>query len=278
MCWRPWQGSEKPFAADLRRFTRIKTEAGEFAVCERGAREFMGLDLYVGPLTRYYLGDWETVVQRFGKESGMPVTIVRPASNQENKEPKLGPGEILDLVTKWRSALSEGLGENLQQPLDWPESANGEYFTDKPAWDGYGNLALLAAYDEHPGLLPPVVACSDFSSDPAWQASTHDDFRSRYTTILLPELWLPCRFAFTFRAADVTGSEVWIGSSITLLEQLTSLNANAVKASLEQLTQWRRENFEPGDTFEKASRFGLAMFIELAEKSVLHGLPMKMDY
>jgi hypothetical protein len=238
----------------------------------------MGLDLYVGPLTRYYTGDWETVVQRFGKERGMSVTIVRPASNEENKESKLAPGEILDLVTRWRSALSDGLGDNVSQPLDWPESADGEYFTDKPAWDGYGNLALLAAYDEHPGLRPPTVACRDFSNDPAWKASTRSDFRSRYTTILQPELWLPCRFAFTFRAADVTGSEVWIGSSITLLEQLRALNGNTVSAGREQLTEWRRENFEPGDSFQKASRFGLAMFMELAEKSVLHRLPMKMDY
>jgi len=238
----------------------------------------MGLDLYVGALTRYYLGEWETVVQRFGRESGMPVEIVRPDRGQGNEEPKLSPSEVIELVGQWRSALSEALGQSLHQPLDWPESANGEYFTDKPAWDGYGNLALLAAYDEHSNLPVPKVACQDFGSDPAWKASAEIGFRSRYTTILKPELWLPCRFAFAFRAPDVAGKEVWIGSSITLLEQLRVLNESAVKASREQLAQWRRDTFEPGDSFEKASRFGLTMFLELAEKSVLHPLPMKMDY
>jgi hypothetical protein len=238
----------------------------------------MGLDVYVGPLTRYYLGNWETVVQRFGRESGMPVTIVRPQGQEQDSTPKLYPEEVLEIVTQWRSNLSESLSPNLLEHLSWAESAEGEYFTDKPAWDGYGNLALLAAYDEHPEFLPPKVASQDFGSDPAWKASTADDFRSRYATILTPELWLPCRFAFVFRAPDVTGKEVWVGSSVTLLEQLRMLNESAVKASREQLMESRRENFEPGETFEKASKFGLAIFHELAERSVLLGQPMKMDY
>ena len=37
----------------------------------------MGLDVYVGSLTRYYAHDWETAVQRLGCEQGIPVVIVR---------------------------------------------------------------------------------------------------------------------------------------------------------------------------------------------------------
>jgi hypothetical protein len=238
----------------------------------------MGLDVYVGPLTRYYLGDWETVIQRFGRERGTPVEIIRPSSNEEATEPRLSSTQVLEAVTQWRSGLREALGSNIPEPLDWPESADGEYFTDKPAWDGYGSLALLAAYQEHPDLPQPKIATSNFSNDPAWKASTEESFRSRYTTILKPELWLPCRFAFTFKAPDVAGNEVWVGSSITLLEQLRALNESTVRGNREELTRWCRENFDPLDSFEKASRFGLAMFLSLAEKSALLGSPMKLDY
>ena len=124
----------------------------------------------------------------------------------------------------------------------------------------------------------PKIASADFGSDPAWKASTAEGFRSKYTTILTPELWLPCRFSFVFRAPDPAGNEVWIGSSLTLLEQLRALNDATVRGTREQMVQSRRENFEPGDSFEKASRFGLAIFLELAEKSVLLGAPMRMDY
>ncbi len=30
----------------------------------------MGLDVYVGPLSRYYTGQWETVVQQWGRQIG----------------------------------------------------------------------------------------------------------------------------------------------------------------------------------------------------------------
>jgi hypothetical protein len=37
----------------------------------------MGLDVYVGSLTRYYARDWETVIQKHARETGMPLEIVR---------------------------------------------------------------------------------------------------------------------------------------------------------------------------------------------------------
>jgi hypothetical protein len=238
----------------------------------------MGLDIYVGPLTRYYLGDWETVIQRLGRERGMPVKVVRPQAAEENVRPALTAEEATELVIQWRTALTESLASNLEEPLSWMESADGEYFTDKPAWDGYGSLVMLAAYEEHPELPRPKISSADFPNDAAWKASTAEGFRSRYTTILQPELWLPCRLPFAFRAPDAAGNVVWIGSSRSLLDQLRALNEATVRGTREQLAQWRRENFDQGASFEEGSRFGLAMFTELAEKSVLLGQPMKMDY
>lgn len=36
----------------------------------------MGLDVYVGTLTRYYSGDWELITQRVGRELGLTVEVV----------------------------------------------------------------------------------------------------------------------------------------------------------------------------------------------------------
>jgi hypothetical protein len=36
----------------------------------------MGLDVYVGSLTRYYARDWETIVQKWGRESGTRVEVL----------------------------------------------------------------------------------------------------------------------------------------------------------------------------------------------------------
>lgn len=37
----------------------------------------MGLDVYVGSLTRYHGGDWETVVQQAAREQGIDVHVLR---------------------------------------------------------------------------------------------------------------------------------------------------------------------------------------------------------
>src|SRR6266436_6378887 len=43
----------------------------------------MGLDIYVGSLTRYYAGDWETVVQRHARETGVSVRVVRSNESED---------------------------------------------------------------------------------------------------------------------------------------------------------------------------------------------------
>jgi hypothetical protein len=37
----------------------------------------MGLDVYVGPLSRYYGSQWETIIQQYGQERGMGVQVIR---------------------------------------------------------------------------------------------------------------------------------------------------------------------------------------------------------
>ena len=40
----------------------------------------MGLDVYVGPFSRYHTGEWETIVQQAARANGMTVQVVRPAA------------------------------------------------------------------------------------------------------------------------------------------------------------------------------------------------------
>ncbi len=42
----------------------------------------MGLDVYVGPLSRYYGGDWETVIQQAAREGGFEVEVIRPGGRR----------------------------------------------------------------------------------------------------------------------------------------------------------------------------------------------------
>ena len=120
----------------------------------------MGLDVYVGPLTRYYVEGPADVVERIARHQEQPV-----GDGLEAEE------VIRAAVVHWRQGLSRWLGDRLAGPLDWDESGPAPCFTDKPGWDGYGGTLLLAAHDEHPELPPPEVVSADWPDDPAYQAA-----------------------------------------------------------------------------------------------------------
>ena len=221
----------------------------------------MGLDVYVGSLTRYYVESSADVVERIARHQGMEVSAGQDAEEV-----------IRAAVVGWRDGLSRWLGYRLDGPLDWDESGPAPCFTDKPGWDGYGGTLLLAAHDEHPELPAPAQVSADWPDDPAYQAASAPGAGSRYHQLLTPELWLPCRFAFTVRTQDITGEEVELGSSMALLDQLELLS-----------TRYRLDGRPPdpaadGHSLSAAAGNGLAVLRRLAERSVINRLPMKLDF
>jgi hypothetical protein len=221
----------------------------------------VGLDVYVGPLTRYYVEGPADVVERIARHQDLPVTDGLAADEV-----------IRAAVARWRQGLSRWLGDRLPGPLEWDESRPAPCFTDKPGWDGYGGILLLAAHDEHPELPPPEAVSADWPDDPAYQAASAPGAGTRYRQLLTPELWLPCRFEFTVRTQDITGEEVELGSSVALLEQLRLLSARY------HLDGRPAQPSADGHTLAAAAGTGLAVLLRLAERSVSHQVPMKLDF
>jgi hypothetical protein len=221
----------------------------------------MGLDVYVGSLTRYYVAGPADVVERIARHQDVPATDGLEAEEV-----------IRAAVVRWREGLTRWLGDRLAGPLDWDESGPAPGFTDKPGWDGYGGTLLLAAHDEHPELPPPAVVSADWPDDPAYQAASAPGAGSRYRQLLTPELWLPCRFEFTVRTQDLTGEEVELGSSVALLEQLDLL------AARHRLDGHPPEPSLDGHSLSAAAGNGLAVLRRLAERSVTYRVPMKLDF
>src|SRR4029450_611500 len=116
----------------------------------------MGLDVYVGSLTRYYVAGPADVVERIARHQDVPATDGLEAEEV-----------IRAAVVRWREGLTRWLGDRLAGPLDWDESGPAPCFTDKPGWDGYGGTLLLAAHDEHPEPPPPHGVSAHSPDDPA---------------------------------------------------------------------------------------------------------------
>lgn len=245
----------------------------------------MGLDIYVGSLTRYFTHDWRTIVQQLAEcGEGPDVQIIRPDGADDAVT---DPEEIRSAILAWRQGLSAGLAAHLAAPLDWDESGSTPYFTDKPAWDCYGALLLWAAYSEHGDLVKPLAnpVCSpegemgDWHRDPAFQRSVAEGYRTRYGQLLHDvEVWLPAGYDFTFGAPWVTGDPRRFGACGALVSQLDDLNARTWRATPEDLVEWRRNGADHGAPLEVAAQFAFGLMRDLAGKATEGRLPMLLDY
>ncbi len=238
----------------------------------------MGLDVYVGPLTRYYSGDWKTIVQQYGEQTGAIVNVVRPPRPWltrllERIDPRR-PGSAEEAVARWRDRLSHELGI---ADLVWNEDPDAGYATDKPAWDCYGALMVWAAYEELPKAKRRPTA-EGWEKDSAYLTSRMIP-HSRYQHLVAnTEIWLPVEFARPRRTAGIIGDTVVVGSSIRLLAELRQLNARTWNASDEQIAEWRPPGAELGAPLEVSARLAFSVFYDLSQRSVSARLPMKLDY
>jgi hypothetical protein len=233
----------------------------------------MALDVYVGPLTRYYTGDWENIAERSDRERGR--LAARPGAADRGQDAELLRARVLD----WRAALGRSLGDKVSEPLAWDESADTPHFTGRPGWDGFGSLVLWAAYAEHPALRGPLTLPEEWDDDPALIRSNAESFRSRYSHLVRNvELWLPCDFRFTFEGEDVDGRRIVVGSVQMLSGQLGDLNAATWKVDSNEIESWARRPAPTNAPLELQARYAFAVMSDLARRAVEHRLPMKLDY
>jgi hypothetical protein len=241
----------------------------------------MGLDVYVGSLTRYYARAWETVVQKAGREQGIAVQIVRdrPAS----PDPVTEPQQINEAVLMWRGAIAKALSDGgaISGGLDWAEGVDVPYFTDKPGWTCFGALLLLAAYEED---KPRFGDRWPKRVEAGWERDGRLTRRvkargSRYSHMFGCEAWIPTDLAHEFEAMMPNGHASRIGSSIQLQRELLELNERTYRGTQEDLASWSQMPPGPEDlTFELNSKTGLAILLALTALAVEHRLPMILDY
>lgn len=237
----------------------------------------MGLDVYVGSLTRYYARDWKTILEQLGEAQGFPVEVVRSAEN-DPPDAITDPNRILPIVLDWRDSLSAALESELQRPLRWNESHEAPYFTDKPTWDCYGGLLLWASYLHHADLQRPDGLTADWRADPAYARCKAEP--CAFSQLLREgiELWFPVEFEFTFAGPDPSGRRLVMGSSVKLLEQLRALNEETFALGPAELLEQGSRCPADDAGLEASARYGLAVMLTLAERSVEHLLPMRLDY
>lgn len=229
----------------------------------------MALDVYVGGFARYYAQEWENVAQRWARETGTHYQIIGP----DGPPPSANWEEVAEAVTYWRTAINNGLGSNISQPLDWNETPDAPYFTDRPGYDGYGALIVWAAHAER-GTKPPETFDGDWASDEAVVECSKPRQGQKYRPIVGGSLWLPGEFEFSFDFQDLTGGEAHICANTSLQRSLRALNENTFGMSPDDLVDASRAGFGDNPSLRSLAQFGLALFQRLADESVRHHLPI----
>lgn len=238
------------------------------------------MDVYVGSLTRYTLGDWLTVVQQVGLAQGHQVQVLRPDVTGPTD-----PTEVEGTVSAWQRELLEALGGG----TPWSEGPELPYWTDKPDWDGYGGLLLLAAYAERPDLAPSASrnplrrGASDhpreFAKSEAFQAASKAP--QRFKTLLIgTQWWLPVETGGrAFRAPGPDGETRMMAAVATLLVELRALSEVVGLTDREECDALRRAGPPPtSDDVVASGRYGLAVFLGLASKAYLERQPLLLDF
>jgi hypothetical protein len=240
----------------------------------------MGLDIYAGPLSRYYSGAWRTAVQQWADSQGMRHVVIRPGQRglrglwDRMLSTLRRKADPVALVSEWRDRLAADGRFAGAADWQWPEAVDLDYDTDKPDFDGYGAVQLWAAYCERRHVARPVEFSPGWAEDPVFTEVSRSP--KDFDHILGPELWLPVVFDDAFEGPEPNGNLLRTGSVFRLLEQLRRLNRESWNASEDAIREWRKEAFDP-EKLDSIARWSFSIWYRLAEFAAEHRAPMRLD-
>lgn len=155
----------------------------------------MGVDLYVGSISRYLAGDWQTENQQLFAKAGAPDLIQVWHADGWNP---LAREEALRQACAWQDeavATAQSDDASLRGPITpWQEDLDGPYDTKRLSPDGLAAITLCLFYEDLKDL--PSSVPTPLLSDPR-VAAKQDDLNLNLalaTACLACDLWVPGEF------------------------------------------------------------------------------------
>lgn len=208
----------------------------------------MGLDIYAGTLTRYYSHNWKTVVQQWAEENGFTFNRITPDGEPVDDGEELSPTEVQHAMENWRTQILAAISPLGQPPYaPWPEDNEKPYHTDKPDWDAFGAMLLVAACHTYDVPVPPTVEKGwNFMEHPAIARITADEERV-WSLFRGATWWLPLIDSFLFQAPLPTDDTATIGTVGGLRKELGKINQMAWQADENTILSWTETEGYPVD-------------------------------
>ena len=236
----------------------------------------MGLDIYAGTLTRYYSHNWKTAVQLWAEENGYTFNRITPDGEPDDGE-ELSPAEVQAAVENWRDQILAAIAQPGQEPYaPWPEDNERPYYTDKPDWDAFGAMLLVAACHTYGEPVPPTVEKNwDFGEHPLISRLASDE-EWVWSLFRGATWWLPLSDAFFFQAPLPTDDQAMIATLGGLRKELEKLNQLALQADEEYSKADIPEHTEYNT--ESLAKFAFSMFWRAMRFAEEQQVPILLDY
>lgn len=208
----------------------------------------MGLDIYAGTLTRYYAHNWKTVVEQWAEENGYSFQRITADGQKSPNGQEMSPFTIQKAIEDWRDQTLAAISRPRQKPyVPWPEDNEKPYFTNKPDWDAFGAMLLVAACHSYDEPVPPAVPKNwEFMEHPLIKRLSEDEEKI-WSLFKGADWWLPLPDGFMFQASLPTGNQAVIATTAALRMELEKLNSLAWQADENTIYNWSRTEGYPVD-------------------------------
>ena len=181
----------------------------------------MGLDIYAGPLTRYYSHNWKTDVQQWAEENGYSFNRITPDGEPADNEEEMSPAEVQAAVENWRDQILSAISQPGQPPYaPWLEDNEKPYYTDKPDWDAFGAMLLVAACRTYEEPVPSTVEKDWIFGEHPLVARLASDEERVWSLFRGATWWLPLSDSFLFQGSLPTDDTAAIATLGGLRKEL----------------------------------------------------------
>ena len=196
----------------------------------------MGLDIYAGTLTRYYAQNWKTVTQQWAEANGYNFHRVAPEENEQPEDERMSPEEIQNVVENWRDQILAKLVRLGHEPyVPWTEDNEKPYFTDKPDWDAFGAMLLVAACCSYKEPVPATIPKNWNFVEHSLIKRLSEDTEKVWSLFRETTWWIPLPDGFLFPGILPNGCETMIAATAGLRRELEALNDLAWQADEETI-------------------------------------------
>lgn len=237
----------------------------------------MGIDIYTGSLTRYYLGLWESQLQVMSRERRETYTRVTPSGEGEFGKDLPKPQETFKFVKDWMSHLSGSLGFE----LNWNEGVETPYYTLQ--YSEFSEVCALVNYahvfgSKAPDQFPNEI---DFRKD---KVLNERDMKEQFNFLGQVELFLPISLPEPgiYELQLPNQKKVYCSSNQKLLEEMNKLSQKIWGVSMQYLHSLSEEDVYNKYAKRKTSLalaiFGLCKLYENILFSQQNNVPILLDY